>query len=214
MTKSEYLESQRGKPYTQIIAEQPMETVIGSIRGDNLRDVVAILAAGLQYRLDTMQLSEEAEPLRTALLVAFRYLDLPDYGINLALADNVEMLQSAVAVGLVTQDESSKFFQLASYQRPQLNITREDCADYFGAGWQELPATDARTFSITLTARAPEPTRIIIEMQDLSGEFEYVQAIGGVQSAKSYSVQLPHYGQPRKIRWKCEYSLVGNVAVV
>lgn len=214
MTKSEYLESQRGKTYSVIVAEQPLETVIGSIRGDNLRDVVAILAAGLQYRLDTMTLPTEAEPLRTALLTAFKYMTLPDYGINLSMPENAGMLQAAVSVGLVTQAESDKFFQLASYQRPLHNITREDCAEYFGAGWIELPETDGQRLTLQLNTRTPEVTHILVQMQDLSGEWEHATALHGIQSAKPYSAPLPHYGQARKVRWKCEYSLDGVVAVI
>lgn len=99
MTKSEYLESQRGKTYSVVVAEQPMETVVGSIRGNNLRDVVAILAAGLQYRLDTMTLPAEAEPLRAALLTAFKYMTLPDYGQPRKLRWRCEyVLDGAVSV--------------------------------------------------------------------------------------------------------------------
>lgn len=213
MTKSEYLESQRGKTYSVIVAEQPMEAVVGSIRGDNLRDVVAILAAGLQYRLDTMTLPAEAEALRTALMTAFKYLALPDYGINLALPENVGLLQAAVAVGLVTQEESDKFFQLASYQRPLHNITRDDCAEYFGTGWNELPETRGQRLTLQLNGRTPEPTHIVVQMQDLSGEWEHATALHGIQSAKPYSAPLPYYNQPRKVRWRCEYALNGAVAV-
>lgn len=214
MAKQQYLESQRGKTYTQIIAEQPMETVVGSIRGDNLRDVVAILAAGLQYRLDTMQLPPEVEPLRTALLTAFKYMTLPDYGINLALPENVGLLQAAVAVGLVTQAESDKFFQLASYQRSLLNVTREDCAEYFGTGWVELPETDGRTFTLQLNRRTTEVTHIVVQMQDLSGKWEHATALHGIQSCKPYRAELPYHGQPRLIRWRCEYQLDGVVSVL
>lgn len=214
MTKSEYLESQRGKTYSVVVAEQPMETVVGSIRGNNLRDVVAILAAGLQYRLDTMELAAEAEPLRTALLTAFKYMTLPDYGINLSMPENAGLLQMSVAVGLVTQAESDKFFELASYQRPLHNITREDCAEYFGTGWHELPETDGQRLTLQLNSRAPELTHILIQMQDLSGEWEHATALHGIQSAKPYSAPLPYYGQPRKVRWRCDYQLNGTVAVV
>jgi len=213
MNKTEYLESQRGKTYSVIVADQPLETVVGSIRGDNLRDVVAILAAGLQYRLDTMYLPAEAEPLRTALLTAFKYMTLPDYGINLSMPENAGMLQSAVAVGLVTQAESDKFFELASCQRPLYSITREDCAEHFGAGWNELPETDGRTLTLQLNSRTPEATHIVVQMQDLSDEWEHATALHGIQSAKPYSAQLPYYGQPRKVRWRCEYKLNGVVSV-
>lgn len=207
MTKAEYLESQRGKTYTEIIEAQPVETVIGSIRGANLRDVVAILAAGLQYRLDTTALPTDAEPLRTALLTAFKYMTLPDYGINLAMADNVGMLRAAVSVGLVTPDESARFFELASYARPRFNITREDCAAYFGAGWIVTEPTDARQFVITLQDSPPEVTYIVVQWQDPRGNWFHATGLHGVQAAIEYSAPIPYHGQPRRLRWFCEYAL-------
>ena len=217
MTKNEYLESQRGKTYTQIIAEQPMETVVGSIRGDNLRDVVAILAAGLQHRLDTMPLQTESEPLRTALLTAFKYLALPDYGINLSLPENAGMLQSAVAVGLVTQDESDKFLQLASYERPLYNITRQDCVDYFGTEWNVIDPTHNRAFTVTLTQPLPEPASIIVQYQEIYDGWEsawkHATALTVHEQGK-YRADTPYNGYERRFQWRCEYALVGSVAVL
>lgn len=210
MSKAEYLESQRGKTYSVIVAEQPMQSVVGSIRGANLRDVVSVLAGGLQYRLDNAPDS----PLRTALLVAFNHLALPDYAINLALLGNVGMLQAAVADGLVNQAESDRFFELATYQRPLHNITREDCADYFGNVWHELDATECRVLSLFLNSRTPEVTHIVVQMQDLSGAWEHATALHGIQSVRPYTAVLPYYGEARKLRWRCEYVLDGLVSAV
>lgn len=213
MTKFEYLESQRGKTYSVIVAEQPTETAIGSIRGDNLRDVVDILAKGLQDRLDKMALPEAVEPVRTALVVVFRYLTLANYQINLSIAENAALLQNAVSAGLVLQAEADKFVKLASYQKPLYGVTREDCAEYFGTDWNELPETDGSSLVLQLNSRTPEPTHVVVQVQDLSGEWEHVTALHGIQSAKGYFTTLPYYGQPRKVRWKCEYQLNGSVSV-
>lgn len=214
MTKSEYLESQRGKTYSTIVADQPMGSVVGSIRGENLRDVVAILASGLRYRLDTTQLPAEVEPLRTALLVAFKYLDLPDYAINLALPANVGMLQSAVSLGLVTQAESDAFFALATYMRPIHNITRQDCADHFGPDWTEITENTAQRLNFQLNSKAPETTSVVVQWQDASGDWYHATAIHGILAARTYQASLPFYGTPRKLRWKCEYMLDATVTVV
>lgn len=217
MTKQEYLESQRGKSYSDIVKNQPMETVVGTIRGDNLRDVVAILASGLQYRLDTKVLPEEAEPLRTALLVAFKHLGLPEYGINLALPENKQMLESAVAVGLVDKKEADRFIELASYERPLLNVTREDCAEYFNPGWHELPATHDRGFTVDLLEDLPESTTVVVQYKEIYPDREsawrHATSLNVHQQGK-YRADTPYNGYERRFQWRCEYALVGSVAVL
>lgn len=164
MTREEYLESQRGKPYSQIVIEQPTETRVGSIRGDNLRNVVAILAGGLQYRLD----NAEDSPLRTALLTVFRYLTLPDYAINLSLPENMGLLNAAVGLGLVELYERDAFVQLASYEVKTFNLTVNDCADYFGRHFNPIEFQlashiDATSFVLRLLAPTPEEEQVRIE---------------------------------------------------
>lgn len=205
MTKTDYIAAQLklGKTHSRIIAEQPTETVVGSIRGDNLRNVVAILAGGLQHRLDHAPDSE----LRTALLTAFKYLALPDYAINLSLNENQDMLSYAVAMGLVTEAEQSVLYHLASYERPIYNITRED----FQGEWHELPATDSRLFTLHLRTKAPEITHIVIQAKDQYGDTEsdwyHATALHGIELCRKYEAQLPFNGYARKLRWRCEYEL-------
>lgn len=219
MTREEYLESQRGKTYTEILAEQPLEGAIGSIRGENLRDVVAVLAGGLQHRLDNMSLPTDYEPLRTALLVAFKYLTIQDYAINLSLEENATMLQMAVAVGLVTQAESNKFFELATYTMPKFNITRQECADYFNPDmldgeWHVIEPTHSRTFTIQLNEALPEPSSVTVQMQEVyeGWESDWVHATGlSIQARSVYRRDTPYNGVARRIRWKCEYRINGAV---
>lgn len=212
-TKTEYLESQRGKTYTEIVADQPVDGMIGSIRGENLRDVVAILAGGLQYRL------ENAAPsiYKTALQTAFRYMTLPDYAINLALPENAALLSGAVDLGLVTPAESNKFYELATYTRLLHNITRQDCVDYFGPAWAELEETEAHTLVVRLLQSMPEQSCIVVEIQDIYEDgtlsnWYYATALHGLTIPKEYTVRLPSNGYPRRLRWKCEYPLSGTVS--
>lgn len=217
MTKTEYLESQRGKTYTESVAQQPMETVIGSIRGDNLRNVVDILAKGLQDRLDFMVLPEAAKPIRTALIVVFRYMNLANYQINLSIQENAELLQAAVGVGLVTQAESDKFFELASYQRPVHNITRQDCIDYFNPDWNAIEPTHNRAFTVTLTEALPEQASIIVQYKEIYDGWESAwkpaTALNVHQQGK-YRADTPYNGYERRFQWRCEYAVVGSVAVL
>lgn len=210
VNKSEYLESRKGELHSVIIASQPTEKVVGSIRGDNLRNVVAILAAGLQYRLDTAQDS----PLRTALLTAFKYMTLPDYAINLSLPENVGLLGMAVQAGIVTPEERDQFFSLATYETPVYNIT---AADFVGE-WNELPVTSAQTAIVRLHEKAPEQTYILFQAQDDYGDgttsdWYHATALHGVELAREYRAPLPFNGYKRKIRWRCEYALDCVVSV-
>lgn len=217
MTREEYLESQRGKTYTEILAEQPLEGAIGSIRGENLRDVVAVLAGGLQHRLDNMSLPTGYEPLRTALLVAFKYLTIQDYAINLSLEENVTMLQMAVAVGLVTQAESNKFFELATYTMPKFNITRQECADYFNPGWYQLDPTHNRSFTVEVTEQLPEQSTIVVQYQEIYEGWESAWKPATsliVHQPGKYRADTPYNGYERRFQWRCEYQLTGNVAVL
>ncbi len=207
MNKADYLESQRGKTYTQIVNEQPMVNVVGAIFGENLRNVVAILAGGLQYRLDNAPDSE----IRTALLTGFRYMTLPDYAFNLAAPDVHDLLQKAVNAQLVTPDEYALFLQLATYQKPQFEITREDCADYFGGmDWQPLTTSNA-TVNIWLKTKAPESTHIVIQHQDTLpdgslSDWRHSTAVHGIELVGEYQAAIPNKAG-RVYRWRCEYSL-------
>lgn len=211
MTKNEYIASQiaAGKTHSQIIADQPMVDVIGSIRGDNLRNVVAILASGLQYRLDTSPDS----PIRTALLTAFKYLSLPDYAINLSEPANAALLDSALAEGLVTIQEKNLFIQLATYQKPLYDITKDD----FLGTWFELGERPGNLLSFTLKTKAPEATYILIQSRDIfsddaRGDWSHNTALHGVEAARVYRIHVRNESGRQELRWRCEYSLNVEVA--
>lgn len=223
MTKAEYIASQAGKPYSVIISEQPMVDVVGSIRGDNLRNVVAILAAGLQYKLDT---AEESQ-IRTALLTAFRYMTLPDYAINLALQENVDLLNRAVNAGLVSVDERAQFFALATYQRPALpDLTVRDIVAVFEphkvdlGDWVVLEQLATHRLMLTTRSDMPEPTNVRIEMRESHNGTDWtnwrrVAHFYEVDKAGVYFQQIPFNGLQRQVRVRGEqYWLDGTVQVV
>lgn len=225
VTKNEYIASQLalGKTHSQIIAEQPMVDVVGSIRGDNLRNVVAILAGGLQFRLDTAPES----PIRTALLTAFKYMMLPDYAINLSLPENAGLLENAVQVGLVSSDERAMFFALATYQRPLFEsltiydiVAVESPAKVLLGDWQVLTDVNTTRLMLTLHSDMPEPTLVRIEMRESHNGVDWttwrrVSHFYDVQSAGVYYQQIPFNGLLREVRVRGEqYAFDGAVAVV
>lgn len=203
MTREEYLESQRGQPYGTIIANQPTLPTVGSIRGENLRDVVAILAGGLQYRLDTAS----SGPVRTALLTAFKYLSLPDYAINLSLPENAALLAQAVADGLVTQDESDRFFYLATYDKSLHGITRQDCVAYFGAVIS-APASIGYSSQIRVetSSDTPDQSPLRVEVSENGQTWQYAATIH-ISKAGVYYADIRPSRRQREARYISEYQI-------
>lgn len=103
-------------------------------------------------------------------------------------------------------------------QRPFAGVTLADViaarSVQLDDEWHELPETDGRTLALQLNTRTPEVTHILVQMQDLSGVWEHATALHGIQSCKPYRAELPYHGQPRAIRWRCEYALDGVVSVL
>ncbi len=204
MTKQDYINSQLalGKTHSQIIAEQPTVKIIGSIRGDNLRNVVAILAGGLQYRLDNAPDS----PVKTALLTAFRYMSLPEYAINLSIKENADLLSDAVSVGLVDAKEKEQFFALATYEQPLHNITQAD----FVGDWHELGEKSSNQLTIKLKQKAPEQTYILVQSRDIfddnsKGDWRHNTACY-IELAGVYRCDIRAESR-QEVRWSCAYSL-------
>lgn len=214
VTKNEYLENQRGKTYSEIVADQPTTPMVGSIRGPNLRNVVAILASGLQFRLDNSTPNE----IVTALQTAFKYLSLPDYAINLALPENQQLLSLAVNAGLVTTQERDQFFALATYNALTFEITRSDCIEYFGPDWTLVSETDTKVIRYQLMQAAPEETYVVVQAQDIRpdntlSDWYHATSLHGICAARDYLIPVPHNGFPRRFRLRGEYSLNSTVLV-
>jgi hypothetical protein len=210
-----------------VLVKSKTQDVVGSIRGDNLRNVVDILAKGLQDRLDKMVLPEDAEPVRTALIVVFRYLNLDDYQINLSLPENARLLQAAVDVGLVTTAESNKFFELATYKKhlyPEATV--RDIVQVYEPGrvvvgdWIVIEQVPTHRLMLQLTMDAPEETNVRIEMRESHNgtdwtDWKRVAHFYSVQKAGVYYQQIPFNGLQRQVRVRGEtYRLDGTVTVV
>lgn len=217
MTKDEYLESQRGVPFSQIIANQPTVQTIGTVRGADLNDVVTVYAAGLKHRLDAAADSTT----RTALLTAYDNLTLEGFGLNFAVPEVMGMLLLGVQEGLVTADERDKLLGLATYNKPEHNITLQDCVAYFGLGdWAELDIASSRTLMLVLHAALPESAPVRVEMREShNGEvwsaWERVGQFKDVRDAGIYYMNLPNNGLRRQIRWRgAVYAVNGTVEAV
>jgi hypothetical protein len=65
-----------------------------------------------------------------------------------------------------------------------------------------------------LSAEAPAQTHVSVQMSEDGVNWFHATALHGVQGVRPYYADLPHYGQARFIRWRCEYVLAADVTVV
>jgi hypothetical protein len=225
MTLTEAIESKRGLPYAQALTELRSETVstIGSIKGDNLRDVVAVLAGGLKHRLETAAVSA----LRTALLTGFEYMGLPDYAFNLAAPDVSGLMSMGVSAGLILPEEHARFIALATYQKPVWpTVTLHDVVAHFEPAlvdvgdWLTVDNVASNRLQLRTTVAMPEPTMVSVEMSESEDgvnwtEYKRVNHFYNVHKADFYFAAIPNNGLQRKFRVRGEiYRLTGTVKAV
>ncbi len=221
MTKQEYIESQRGKTYTQIIEEQPMETVQGSLLKKHYQELKTILGAGgLRLHLNTFVADTPQKAFAlTAVNETFteEYMADEDFKVNFTVPAVLDTFNAVVALGVIPAEIGQQLKDLAKYKRPVFNITREDCANYFNPGWNELPATHDRAFTVDLLEDLPESASIIVQYKevypDRESAWRHATSLNVHQQGK-YRADTPYNGYERRFQWRCEYALVGTVAVL
>jgi hypothetical protein len=214
---SEAIEAKRGLPVSQILEELKAETidVVGPIEGKDLRDVVTVLCSGLDYRLSQAPDS----PLKSALVRAFNSMSIAEFGFNLADPVVASMLDAGVEAGLVDVNERLWFYGIATKQVPKYpNVELRDVLaviepEKLDGTWHEIEETSGQSFQLQLNTRPPETTHIVVQWQGVDGEWYHATALHGLLAPVQYRAQLPFYGVPRKLRWRCEYLLDGQVMV-
>lgn len=216
LSKPEYQSLTNAERF-ELVKSKTVETV-GKIAYGNTLHLVSMLARGMRARIEACQNVALKNAWSEALNPA--YLASPAYSINVALPEIRGMLDAGVSAGICSVEEHDFIISLATYQKALFpEVTLRDVVAHFNpelidGQWHEIPATDARFLTLQLNARTPEVTHIAVQMQDLSGEWEHATALHGIQSCKPYRAELPYHGQPRAIRWRCEYQLSGVVAVL
>lgn len=197
------------------------EPVVGKIAYGDTLHLVSMLARGLRARIYSCQITELKDAWSEALQSA--YLASPSYSINVGLPEIRGMLDAGLAAGVCTQSEHSFIVGLATYEKKLFpDATLRDIVLHFEPAlidgqWHELPPTDARTFVVRLVTALPEQSYITIQMQDQYGEstsdWYHATALHGMNAVREYTAALPHNGYPRKLRWKCDYTLNAVVSV-
>lgn len=222
LTLEQAIETKRGLPYAQALAELLAETkdVVGPIEGKDLRDIVTVLCSGLDYRLSQAPES----PLKSALTRAFNSMNINEFGFNLADPLVSQLLDAGVLAGLVDVNERLWFYGIATKQVPLYpNVSMKDIISQLEPSllddtWKTLDSTGARRFHMRLKAPAPAVTYVIVQAQDTYedgtvSEWYHLTAQHGVQAVREYTCDIPASKYSRKLRWKCEYALDHVVSV-
>jgi hypothetical protein len=192
-------------------------STVGKIAYGNTLHLVSMLARGLRARIDTCTNPALKNAWSEALQPA--YLASPAYSINVALPEIRTMLDGGLAAGLITADDHAFIIQLATYERQIFpDATLKDVVAHFNpelvdGQWHETEPTDSRRFSITLNSAAPEVTHIVVQWLGSDGVWYHATALHGILAPVPYSADIPYHGVPRKLRWRCDYSLDGTVTV-
>lgn len=214
-------EARRGLPYIQIFNEVQAIThdVVGPIEGKDLRDVVTVLASGLDHRL------QMAEPsaLRTGLIRAFNSMNINEFGFNLADPLVAQMLDLGVEAGLVEVNERLWFYGIATKEIPTYpELKLINVINYFEPSkvdgqWHEISATHDRAFTVDLLEDLPEAATIVVQYKENYGDREsawrHATSLIVHQQGK-YRADTPHNGYERRFQWRCEYAITGSVAVL
>jgi hypothetical protein len=192
-------------------------STVGKIAYGNTLHLVSMLARGLRARIDACTIPALKNAWSEALQPA--YLASPAYSINVALPEIRYMLDNGLAAGLITADDHAFIIQLATFERQLFpDATLLDVVAHFNpelidGQWHEIESTDKQWLQVQLNTKTPETTHIVVQWQATDGEWYHAQAIHGLLAPMQYRAPIPYHGAPRKLRWKCDYALDGQVTV-
>lgn len=227
MTKNEYLESQRGKSYTEIITNEPTELVQGSLLKLHYQEIKTILANGLRDHMNTFIVSnEDQRKALSALNETFDpiYMADEDFKVNFNVPAVMDKYLFCVSTGVLPQEYATALIDLAKYKQSLYNLTFKDCVEYFEpeslivGDWTELTPTTLRLM-LNLTKATPELVAVRIE-QRVSHDglhwtnWDRLMPII-VQAAGVYYHNIPASNMQRQIRWRGEeYRINGTIEAV
>lgn len=219
MTKQDYIQSQLalGKTITEIINEQPTELVQGSLLKSHYQEIKTVLCAGLREHIDEfVPANQEQKSALYSLRETFteEYLSDNDFKVNFNVPEVMGLFRKCVECGALPKAFADRLIELAKYKRPVYNIERDD----FLGEWNVLDIeSKATVMTFRLKTRTPEPTKIIIQSQDVYPDGSvsdwYDNTVRyGIQIIREYRIELSHGGYPRKLRWRSEYVLDVDVS--
>jgi len=229
MSLSAAMEAMRGQPYQAILSALRLQTepAIGKIHGSQLKLLQSFIGAtGLRNRLANATTEQASAAASVTEAIQPAYLAREDsYSINLADPQVAQLLTDAVTAGVLSAGEKAYLMQLATYQKPLWpNATLRDVVAHFEpdlvdvGDWVELDPGQSRQLRLRLTTATPEPTYIVVQMQESDGEWSewyHATALHGIHQLRPYTFAVPNNGLPRRMRWRGgEYRIDGFVTAV
>lgn len=224
MTKNEYLESQRGKVYSQIVAEQPTEMVQGSLLKLHYQELKTILGAGgLRDHLDTFGVTNEFErKALSAVNETFteQYMADADFKVNFTIPEIMAAFNQVVALGVIPEPIGQQLLNLAKYQRSVYNITILDCVQYFEpeklniGDWNVLTVTNKSRLFFKLKTATPEIAAVRIETRQSHdgvhwSNWERTMPLI-VQEAGNYYHNFPRSNLIQELRYRGEVFFIDS----
>lgn len=195
---------------------------------DVVPEITEILGGGLRRRLNEFTPSNDSpipvamqqellDKLQAGFEPGFLYSDV--FVIHLGMDMHRAALDAAVLIGLITEQWRDRFIELATRESDRwpgltlLDVVKVKAPELIDGQWHELEETSAQMVQLHLESRPPEATVVIVQVQDMAGEWCRGTTIV-VESATPYYAPIPYHGFSRKVRWSCEYVLGGQVMVV
>lgn len=237
ITLAEAIESKRGLPYAQALAELRAETVevIGRLTPDVVPELVEILSAGFRRRLKEFQfINDHPIPLDVQTFIydslqeAFdpSYLHSDRFVIHLGLGKHRACLEAAVLLDLITPEWSAEFIKLATYQKPKwpdikmADVVAQLSPELMAGDWIDVGFVYSQRLQLTLAGALPEPSLIRIEMCESEDgtdwtKYKRVNHFAQVHEEGYYFAIIPNNGKQRRIRVRGEvYAFTGLVTAV
>lgn len=231
LAKPEYV-GMSSKARYELLTTQTLK-LVDRLLPDVVPEITEILGDGFRRRLNAFIPTDNPLPLDQQqqildkLAVAFEpsWLNSDRFVIHLGLPEHRQALDAAVLIGIITVEWRDKFLKLATRDIPAWpNVTLRDVVEItepalLDGTWHEIEPTNLMTLRLQLRTAAPEQTYIVVQAQDqyddgTVSDWYHATALHGITSARQYQAALPHNGYPRKLRWKCEYLLGGEVTAV
>ena len=191
-----------------------LDDVNASPEAKGLAHKKAQVAAGFHEALAEAKLARKEEPPA-------------GHSINFADSKIQEFFLGAQhpAIALVTPAEVARLNELATWEKPQFpDVTLRDIIAHFEPSlvdvgdWVELDPGQSRQLRLKLTEATPEPTYIVVQMQENDGEWSewyHATAMHGIHLLRPYTFAVPNNGLPRRMRWRGgEYRINGIVTAV
>jgi hypothetical protein len=226
MTLQTEIESRRGKAYPEILSEIQAITrdVIMPIEGQDLRDVVTVLASGLDYRLQMA----EPSPLRSGLMRAFNSMSINEFGFNLSDPVVAQMLVLGVSAGLIDVNERLWFYAIATKQVPTypdvqlIDVVKYFEPELFNDDWIELDIQAiCHKLQICLWESLKSTAYMKFQAQELMDETTsnwsdwYDVGSTSIGIKRQYTLALAQVtGKKLRFRYKCPYVLNVSVTAV